>query len=47
MRQALEAVVAGCDLDMPTAHAVMDRMMDGEATPAQIGALIGRLAHEG
>jgi anthranilate phosphoribosyltransferase len=47
MRQALEAVVAGRDLDMSTAHAVMDRMMDGEATPAQIGALTVALRMKG
>jgi anthranilate phosphoribosyltransferase len=47
MRQALDAVVAGRDLDMSTAHAVMDRMMDGEATPAQIGALTVALRMKG
>jgi anthranilate phosphoribosyltransferase len=47
IRQALEAVVSGRDLDMPTARAVMDTMMDGEATPAQIGALTVALRMKG
>ncbi len=47
IRQALEAVVSGRNLDMPTARAVMDAMMEGEATPAQIGALIVALRMKG
>jgi anthranilate phosphoribosyltransferase len=47
IRQALEAVVSGRNLDMPTARAVMDTMMEGEATPAQIGALTVALRMKG
>ena len=47
MRQALEAVVSGRNLDMPTARAVMDAMMEGAATPAQIGGLIVALRMKG
>src|SRR6202171_3213084 len=47
MRQALEAVVAGRGLDSASARAVMDRIMEGEATPAQIGALIAALRTKG
>ena len=47
MREALEAVVSGRDLDMSTARAVMDAMMEGVATPAQIGALIVALRMKG
>jgi anthranilate phosphoribosyltransferase len=47
MRQALETVVAGRSLDVPTARAVMDTMMDGEATPAQVGALVAALRTKG
>lgn len=47
MRQALEAVVSGRNLDASTARAVMDTMMEGEATPAQTGALIVALRMKG
>jgi anthranilate phosphoribosyltransferase len=47
MRAALEAVVSGRDLDMSTGRAVMDAMMEGAATPAQIGALIVALRMKG
>jgi len=47
MRQALETVVSGRNLDMPMARAVMDAMMEGAATPAQIGALIVALRMKG
>ena len=47
MRQALETVVAGRSLDVATARAVMDTMMDGEATPAQVGALVAALRTKG
>jgi len=47
VREALEAVVSGRDLDMSTARAVMDAMMEGAATPAQIGALIVALRMKG
>jgi anthranilate phosphoribosyltransferase len=47
MRPALEAVVSGRNLDVSTACAVMDTMMDGDATPAQVGALIVALRMKG
>jgi len=43
MRQALETVVSGRDLDTSTARAVMDTMMEGEALPSQVGALVAAL----
>src|ERR1700688_4557611 len=47
MRQALETVVAGRSLDEPTARAVMDTMMEGKASPAQVGALVAALRTKG
>jgi anthranilate phosphoribosyltransferase len=47
MRQALETVVAGRSLDVPTARAVMDTMMEGKASPAQVGALVAALRTKG
>ena len=47
MRQALNSVVAGRGLDVATARAVMDRMMEGEASPVQIAALIAALRTKG
>ncbi|HXO15055.1 MAG TPA: hypothetical protein VN835_01845, partial [Steroidobacteraceae bacterium] len=47
MRHALERVVAGADLDHATARRVMDTIMDGSATSAQIGALLAALRAKG
>ena len=47
MRGALETIVAGGCLDLPTARAVMDLVMDGSATPAQIGGLLTVLRARG
>jgi anthranilate phosphoribosyltransferase len=47
MRRALEVVVSGRGLDAASARAVMDTMMEGEATPAQVGALIAALRTKG
>jgi anthranilate phosphoribosyltransferase len=47
MRDALETVVAGEDLDAATARAVMDVIMDGAATPAQIAAFLVGLRAKG
>jgi anthranilate phosphoribosyltransferase len=47
MRNALERIVGGESLDVPTAQAVMDVIMDGKATPAQIGALLAALRTRG
>jgi anthranilate phosphoribosyltransferase len=40
MREALETLAAGRALTREEARAVMGRIMDGEATPSQIGALL-------
>ena len=47
LRDALEDLVRGRDLETPTARAVMDRIMEGSATPAQIGALLAALRAKG
>jgi anthranilate phosphoribosyltransferase len=47
MRSALERLVAGADLDHATARRVMDTIMDGSATSAQIGALLAALRAKG
>lgn len=47
MRDALETVVTGNDLDAPTARGAMDVIMDGGATPAQIAAFLVGLRTKG
>jgi anthranilate phosphoribosyltransferase len=47
LRDALDRVVRGGDLDIETARGVMDRIMDGVATPAQIGGLLAALRTKG
>ncbi len=47
MRSALETIVGGGCLDVATARAVMDVVMEGAATPAQIGALLAALRTRG
>jgi anthranilate phosphoribosyltransferase len=47
LRDALDRVVRGGDLGVETSRAVMDRIMDGAATPAQIGALLAALRTKG
>jgi anthranilate phosphoribosyltransferase len=47
LRDALDRVVRGVDLDMETARAVMDRIMEGSATPVQIGAILAALRTKG
>jgi anthranilate phosphoribosyltransferase len=47
LRDALDRVVRGGDLDVAMARGVMDRIMDGAATPAQIGALLAALRTKG
>ncbi len=47
MRQALEAVVACRGLDAATARSVMDTIMEGRASPAQVGALVAALRTKG
>ncbi len=47
MRGALETIVAGGCLDVATARAVMDQVMEGSATPAQVGGLLAALRTRG
>ncbi|MDQ6857007.1 MAG: anthranilate phosphoribosyltransferase [Candidatus Dormibacteraeota bacterium] len=47
MRDALETIVGGGCLDVSTARAVMDVVMEGSATPAQIGGLLTALRTRG
>ncbi len=47
MRGALETIVGGGCLDVSTARAVMDVVMEGSATPAQIGGLLTALRTRG
>ncbi|MDQ2959457.1 MAG: anthranilate phosphoribosyltransferase [Candidatus Dormibacteraeota bacterium] len=47
MRGALETIVGGGCLDVATARAVMDLVMEGDATAAQIGALLAALRTRG
>jgi anthranilate phosphoribosyltransferase len=47
MRQALETVVSGRSLDVPTARTVMDTMMEGEASPILVAALVAALRTKG
>jgi anthranilate phosphoribosyltransferase len=44
---ALNRVVEGRDLDAATAREVMDRVMEGAATPAQVGGLLSALRLKG
>jgi anthranilate phosphoribosyltransferase len=47
LREALERLVRGEHLDAGTARSVMDRIMLGTATPAQIGAVLAALRIRG
>ncbi|MCC7492277.1 MAG: anthranilate phosphoribosyltransferase [Fimbriimonadaceae bacterium] len=47
LQDALQTVAGGAALDSATAEAVMHQIMGGEATPAQIGALLGALRTRG
>lgn len=47
IRSAIRAIVDGGTLDSATAGAVMDAIMTGEVTPAQIGALVTALRMRG
>ncbi len=46
-RDSLDSLVRGRDLSIDAARAVMDRIMDGSATPAQIGAVLAALRLKG
>jgi len=47
LREAIARMVAGEHLDEQTAEAVMGSIMEGEATPAQVGALLVGLRMKG
>lgn len=47
MKQALRTLVAGGNLDRSTMEAAVGSMMDGTATPAEIGAFLAALATKG
>jgi anthranilate phosphoribosyltransferase len=47
IREAIEAVVSGGSLSMDDAATVMREIMDGEATPAQLGAFLTALRLKG
>ena len=47
MREQLAKALRGCPLTEEEAGAAMASIMDGQATPAQIGALLGALAARG
>jgi len=47
LRDALDRVIRGADLDIETSRAVMDRIMEGAATPAQVGALLAAFRAKG
>jgi len=47
LRDALENVVSGRDLDVATARQAMDHIMEGRATAAQLGALLAALRTKG
>ncbi len=47
IREAISAVVAGRSLSMSDASTVMEEIMEGEATPAQLGAFLTALSLKG
>lgn len=47
IQKAIKDVISGKDLDLQTTKNVMRQMMDGTATPAQIGALLTGLRMKG
>jgi len=47
IQKAIKEVLEGKDLDFETTRAVMHQMMDGTATPAQMGALLAGLRMKG
>jgi anthranilate phosphoribosyltransferase len=47
IQKAIKEVLGGNDLDLETTKAVMRQMMDGTATPAQMGALLAGLRMKG
>ncbi len=47
IKNAIQTVINGKDLDFETAKAVMEAMMDGNATPSQMGSLLTGLRMKG
>ena len=47
IREAIDQVVSGCSLSMEDASAVMRQVMEGEATPAQLGSFLTGLRIKG
>ena len=47
IRDAISSVVSGQSLNMEDAAAVMEEIMEGEATPAQLGAFLTALSLKG
>ena len=47
IRKAIQEILNGHDLDFETSKAVMEQMMEGRATPAQMGALLAALRMKG
>ncbi len=47
IREAIDAAASGRSLDMDTAAAVMREIMEGEATPGQLGAFLAALSMKG
>ena len=47
IREAIDSVVAGRSLSMEEAASVMREIMEGEATPAQLGTFLTALALKG
>ncbi|OPX85505.1 MAG: Anthranilate phosphoribosyltransferase [Pelotomaculum sp. PtaB.Bin104] len=47
MKKAIQDVLSGKDLDFATTKEVMEKMMDGTATQAQMGALLAALRMKG
>ena len=47
IREAISSVVSGQSLSMEDAATVMEEIMEGEATPAQLGAFLTALSLKG
>jgi anthranilate phosphoribosyltransferase len=47
IQKAIQEILNGHDLDFETSKAVMEQMMEGRATPAQMGALLAALRMKG
>ena len=47
IQEAIQTLVSGADLGGEGARQVMEQIMSGQATDAQIGAFLDCAAHEG